>query len=59
MNPLLGWGKRQPHKMVKHSQTIRRQQPTSCLNVFDHFWGLALKRLNKLLWKAPQGYQKK
>ena len=31
--------KRQPHKIVKHSQTIRRQQPS----VFDHFVGLRLK----------------
>ena len=31
--------------MVKHSQTIRRQKPTNCLNVFDHFVGLALKWL--------------
>ena len=23
--------------MVKHTQTIRRQQTTDCLNVFDHF----------------------
>ena len=29
--------------MVKHTQTIRRQQPTNCLSVFDHFVGLALK----------------
>ena len=33
----------QPHKMVKHTQTIRRQQPTNCLNVFDHLVGLALQ----------------
>ena len=31
--------------MVKHTQTIRRQEPTNCLNVFDHFVGLALKGL--------------
>ena len=31
--------------MVKHTQTIRRQQPTNCLSVFDHFVGLALKGL--------------
>ena len=30
--------------MVKHTQTIRR--PTSCLSVFDHFVGLALKGLS-------------
>ena len=37
--------KRQHHKMVKHTQTIRRQKPTNCLDVFDHFVGLALKGL--------------
>ena len=31
--------------MVKHTQTIRRQQPTNCLSVFDHFVELALKGL--------------
>ena len=31
--------------MVKHSQTICRQQRTNCLSVFDHFVGLVLKRL--------------
>ena len=37
--------KRQPHKMLKHTQTIRRQQRVwpACLSVFDHFVGLALK----------------
>ena len=34
--------------MVKHTQTIRRQQPTNFLSVFDHFVGLALKGLNAL-----------
>ena len=28
--------------MVKQTQTIRWQQPTSYLSVFDHFVGLAL-----------------
>ena len=37
--------KRQPHKMVRHTQTIRRQHLTSCLSVFDHFVELALKGL--------------
>ena len=43
--------KRQPHKMVKHTQTIRRLLPTNflmptiCLSVFDHFMLLALKGL--------------
>ena len=37
--------KRQPHKMVKHTQTIRRLLPTNYLSMFGHFVGLALKRL--------------
>ena len=37
--------KRQPHKMVKRTQTIHQQKPTVCLNMFDHFVGLALKEL--------------
>ena len=32
--------KRQSDKIVKHTQTIRRQQPANCLNVFDHFVGI-------------------
>ena len=32
--------------MVKHTQTIRRQQATNYLSVFDHFVGLTLKGLN-------------
>ena len=32
--------------MVKHTQTIRRQQLTNCLSVFDHFMRLALTGLN-------------
>ena len=28
--------KLQPHKMVKHTQTIRLQWPTNCLSEFDH-----------------------
>ena len=31
--------------MVKHTQTICRQQPTNCLSVFDHVMELALKEL--------------
>ena len=34
--------------MVKHTQIIRRQKPTNYLSVFDHFVGLALKRLSLL-----------
>ena len=28
--------------MVKHTRTIRRLLPRSCLSVFDHFVGLAI-----------------
>ena len=28
--------------MVKHTQTIRQQKPTTCLSVFGYFVGLAL-----------------
>ena len=38
--------KRQPHKMVKRTEIIRRQQPTKCVNVFDHLVELALKGLS-------------
>ena len=38
--------KGQPHKIVKHTQTIRRQQSTNCLSVFEHFVGLALNGLS-------------
>ena len=37
--------KRQSHKMVKHTQTIRRVLPVNCLSVFDHLVGLAFKGL--------------
>ena len=32
--------------MVKHTQTIRRLEPTNCLSVFDHYDGLTLKGLS-------------
>ena len=35
--------------MVKHTQTIPRQQPTS--SIFDHFVGFALKGLTDDYWK--------
>ena len=35
--------------MVKHTQTIRRQQLTNGLSVFDHFVGLVPKGLNAIL----------
>ena len=31
--------------MVKHTQTIRRQRPTNCLSVFEHFVELAREGL--------------
>ena len=37
--------KRYPHKMVKHTQTRRRQQSKIFLNVFDYFVWLMLKGL--------------
>ena len=37
----------QPHKMIKHTQTIRRLLRTNCLTVFDHFVGLPLTGLSK------------
>ena len=37
--------KRQPYKMVKYTQTIRRLLLTNCLSVFDGFAGLALIEL--------------
>ena len=36
---------RQPQKMVKRTQTIRRLLPTNCLSVFNHFVRLPLKGL--------------
>ena len=34
--------------MVKHTQTIRRQEPRNCLSVFDHFAGMTLKGLTQI-----------
>ena len=31
--------------MVKHTETIRRQKPTNCLSMFDHFVNLARQGL--------------
>ena len=38
--------------MVKHTQPVPRQQPTNCLNVLDHFVGLALKELKEITSQA-------
>ena len=35
--------------MIKHTQTISRQQLMNCLSVFDYFMGLALQGLRFLL----------
>ena len=40
--------------MVKHIQTVRLQEPTNCLSVFDHFVGLARKGLITPSWKLVQ-----
>ena len=41
----LNFFKREPHKMVKHTQTIRWLFPRTCLSVLDHFVDFALKGL--------------
>ena len=46
--------KRQPDKMVKHTQTIRRLLPTNCLSVFDHFVGLEFKESKMYKTFYPQ-----
>ena len=35
--------------MVKHTETIRWQEPTNCFSVLDHFVVLALKGLKKFI----------
>ena len=40
--------KRQPYKIVKHTQTICRLLATNCLSLFDYFMKLALKGLIKM-----------
>ena len=51
--------KHQPHKMVKHTQTIRRLSPTNCLSGFDHFVGLVLKGLKPKNEMEKQHKQRK
>ena len=41
--------KRQPHRMLKHTQTICWQKPTNCLSVFDHFVRLDTKRFKTIV----------
>ena len=45
--------------MVKHTKTIRRQQPTNCFSVLEHFVRFALKGLRNytvavwaFVWKS-------
>ena len=42
--------------MVKHIQTIRRQQLMNCLSVFDHLVGLALKGLTAVKLNANDSF---
>ena len=44
--------------MVKHTETIRRQQPANCLSVFDRFVGLALKGLTFKIEKHLHNFAK-
>ena len=39
--------------MVKHTQTICRQQPTHCLSVFNHLVEFSLKELMKQKIELP------
>ena len=41
--------------MVKQNQTIRQQQPTNYLSVFEHFVGLAFKGLTLSSWLEHTG----
>ena len=45
--------KRQPNKMVKHTQMTRQQFADRCLSVFSCFVGLAMKGLNLLNTHIP------
>ena len=51
--------KHQTHKMVKPTQTIRRQKPTNCLSVFDHFAKLAVNGLKQARPAKNRIYQSK
>ena len=56
-NQLVTWlvlpFKRQPHKLVNHTQRIRRP----LLSVFDHFGGLVLKGLKTEMNKKRKNFQ--
>ena len=49
---------RQTHKMIKHTQTIRRQFADDLFEVFNHFMGLTLKGLRSVLI-TKSSWQKK
>ena len=44
--------------MVKNTQTIRRQQPTNCLSVLDHFVGVGANKKTKRWNSADKLVQK-
>ena len=44
--------------MVKHTKTVRRQQPTNCLSVFDYLVKLALKGLISFVKVAKERFIK-
>ena len=45
--------RRNPLRMIKHTQTIRWLLPTNCLSVIGHFVGLAPKWLTKTCFYYP------
>ena len=42
--------------MMKHIQTIRQMLSKNCLNVFDHFVGLALKKFSEEIIYLPEEF---
>ena len=48
---------RQLHKMVIHTQTIRRQQPTNCLNVFVYSAGFKKLTRNVKICKVSNSHK--
>ena len=42
--------------MMKHIQTIRQMLSKNCLNVFDHFVGLALKQFSEEIIYLPEEF---
>ena len=56
LDPLIESFNRLSHKLFKHTQTIRRQQPTNFLSVFDHFVGSWLKGLMSSFLQISQAF---